>query len=156
MGLQKSLIVILLLFVSCGIKKKSVTKKEKVTEITREVISKLDRIITDSTITFLNIETLNIVSRDSTQPIRIIDSKGSTKTFYNVLSITTTKDRSIIRKALKDSKSSIITSTVGETTKVSESTKNKFKVDTTIIYVFIGIILIIFIIRLYRKYFIVF
>jgi hypothetical protein len=92
MGLQKGLILCMLL-VSCGTKKKAIKKVE--TKTITEVYTNTTNIKTDSSISYLNISELKIVSRDSTQPIVIKDSKGNTQTFYNVKYITSKKDKSV-------------------------------------------------------------
>jgi len=47
----------------------------------RNCTYKPKKLVTDSSTTYFNIETLNLVSLDSTLPIKIIDSKGNTTTF---------------------------------------------------------------------------
>ena len=120
MGLQKGLILCILV-VSCGTKKKIVKNVE--TKTITEVYTNTTTIKTDSSISYLNISELKIVSRDSTQPIIIKDSKGNTQTFYNVEYITSKKDKSILKAAVNDSMSITQTSTVGETIILQESSK---------------------------------
>ena len=122
MGLQKGLILCMLL-VSCGTKKKAIKKVE--TKTITEVYTNTNTIKTDSSISYLNISELKIVSRDSTQPIVIKDSKGNTQTFYNVKYITSKKDKSIVKRSVNDSMSVTETSTVGETIILQESIKEK-------------------------------
>ncbi len=145
-------LIICLLFMSCGIKKKTQTKTVTTTQhtITNLVQNKVQ--INDSTLTYLNIETLKIVSKDSTQPIRITDSKGNTTTFYNVTSLTTTKDKSVVRNAINKSTTTTKTSTVGSTTTVDKEVKTKFKLDTTAIYIVVGLILLLLVGRILRKF----
>lgn len=125
MGLQKGLILCMLL-VSCGTKKKILKNVE--TKTITEIYTNTTTIKTDSSISYLNISELKIVSRDSTQPIVIKDSKGNTQTFYNVEYITSKKDKSVLKKALNASETITKTSTVGQTITLQESIKEK---DTT-------------------------
>lgn len=120
MGLQKGLILCILV-VSCGTKKKILKNVE--TKTITEVYTNTTTIKTDSSISYLNISELKIVSRDSTQPIIIKDSKGNTQTFYNVEYITSKKDKSVLKTAVNDSMSITQTSTVGETIILQESSK---------------------------------
>ena len=138
---------------SCGSKKKTFTKTEKKIEIKETKSINQSKIVTDSTITYFNIETLNLVSLDSTLPIKIIDSKGNTTTFYNVKVLTTIKDRSTIKTAIKDIQSNIITSTADVTTTLNTEVKSKVKIDTTFIYIGIGLVVLFILAKFYKKYF---
>ena len=138
---------------SCGSKKKTFTKTEKKIEIKETKSINQSKIVTDSTITYFNIETLNLVSLDSTLPIKIIDSKGNTTTFYNVKVLTTIKDRSTIKTAIKDIQSNIITSTADVTTTLNKEVKSKVKIDTTFIYIGIGLVVLFILAKFYKKYF---
>ena len=122
MGLQKGLILCMLV-VSCGTKKKILKNVE--TKTITEVYTNTNTIKTDSSISYLNISELKIVSRDSTQPIVIKDSKGNTQTFYNVKYITSKKDKSVLKKAINTSETITQTSTVGQTITMQESIKEK-------------------------------
>lgn len=112
-----------MLLVSCGTKKKVVKNVE--TKTITEVFTNTTTIKTDSSISYLDISELKIVSRDSTQPIVIKDSKGYTQTFYNVKYITSKKDISVLKTAVNDSKTISQTSTVGQTITFQESIKEK-------------------------------
>ena len=122
MGLQKGLILCMLV-VSCGTKKKILKNVE--TKTITEVYTNTNTIKTDSSISYLNISELKIVSRDSTQPIVIKDSKGNTQTFYNVKYITSKKDKSVLKTAINTSETITQTSTVGQTITMQESIKEK-------------------------------
>ena len=122
MGLQKGLILCMLL-VSCGTKKKIVKNVE--TKTITEVFTNTTTIKTDSSIFYLNISELKIVSRDSTQPIVIKDSKGNTQTFYNVKHITSKKDKSVVKTDINASETITQTFTVGQTITLQESSKEK-------------------------------
>jgi len=86
---------------------------------------------------------LQIVQRDTTQPIVIKDSKGNITTFYNVKEINTKQDKSVLKTAKKDSITQ--TATVGTTIKVEEKTKVKegIKFNYWFLIVFVVIYLII-------------
>ena len=146
----------LLLLASCGSRKKNVSKISKVTEVSNTVVTNTDyrKIVTDSSTTLLNIVLLNIVAQDSTQPIKIIDSEGRITTFVNVKSISSTTDRSIIKNAVKKSEVATITNTVGSTITIDENVLNKetTKIDTGWIYLVAGIIAIIILQRIARKF----
>ena len=157
MGLQKGLILLLLiLLTSCGSRKKNASKISKVTEVSNTVVTNTDysKIVTDSSTTLLNIVLLNIVAQDSTQPIKIIDSEGRITTFVNVKSISNTTDRSVIKNAVKKSEVATITNTVGTTITIDEKVLNKetTKIDTGWIYLVAGIIAIIILQRIARKF----
>jgi hypothetical protein len=125
------ILILCLLLVGCGTRK--IQKTKALTTETRNVqnIVQQDIISTDSTLTYLNIEHFTIFAKDSTQPISIIDSKGNTTTFKNVVSITTKKDRSIVRNAINKSQSNVTTSTVGRTTTIDQEATDK-EVDNSI------------------------
>ena len=146
----------LLLLASCGSRKKNVSKISKVTEVSNTVVTNTDyrKIVTDSSTTLLNIVLLNIVAQDSTQPIKIIDSEGRITTFVNVKSISSTTDRSVIKNAVKKSEVATITNTVGSTITIDENVLNKetTKIDTGWIYLVAGIIAIIILQRIARKF----
>ena len=157
MGFQKGLILLLLiLLTSCGSRKKNVSKISTVTEVSNTVVTNTDysKIVTDSSTTLLNIVLLNIVAQDSTQPIKIIDSEGRITTFVNVKSISSITDRSIIKNAVKKSEVATITNTVGTTITIDEKVLNKetTKIDTGWIYLVVGIIAIIILQRIARKF----
>jgi ribosomal silencing factor RsfS len=149
-------IILLLTIVSCGSRKKNVSKISKVTEVSNTVVTNTDysKIVTDSSTTLLNIVLLNIVAKDSTQPIKIIDSEGRITTFVNVKSISSTTDRSVIKNAVKKSEVATITNTVGTTITVDENVLNKetTKIDTGWIYLVAGIIAIIILQRIAKKF----
>ena len=111
--------ILLLTLVSCGTKRKAL-KKTQIETISKVVIKTVK---TDSSITYLNISELQIIQKDSTQPIVIKDSKGNTTTFYNVKQINTKQDKSVLKTAKKDSITQ--TATVGTTINVEEKTKVK-------------------------------
>ena len=119
LGVKRLVGIILLLTISCGTKRKAL----KTTQI--ETVSKtITNIVkTDSSITYLNISELQIVQRDTTQPIVVKDSKGNITTFYNVKEINTKENKSVIKTAKKDSITQ--TATVGTTIQVEEKTKVK-------------------------------
>jgi hypothetical protein len=149
-------IILLLTIVSCGSRKKNVSKISKVTEVSNTVVTNTDynKIVTDSSTTLLNIVLLNIVAQDSTQPIKIIDSEGRITTFVNVKSISSTTDRSVIKNAVKKSEVATITNTVGSTITIDENVLNKetTKIDTGWIYLVAGIIAIIILQRIAKKF----
>ena len=142
--------ILLFLLAGCGTKKIQKTKS-LITE-TRNVqnIVHNDIITTDSTLTYLNIQHFTIVAKDSTQPIRITDSKGNTQTFENVVSITTKKDRSVVRNAINKSESSVTTSTVSQTTQIEQDTTKK-DIDNSIKFDWRLLIFIVFVILVYKK-----
>ena len=146
-------IIICSAVLSCGSKKKTFTKTEKKIEIKEAVLINQNKLKTDSSTTYFNIETLNLVSLDSTLPIKIIDSKGNITTFLNVKELTTIKDRSTIKTAIKDIQSNIITSTVGVTTTLNTEVKSKVKIDATFIYIGIGLVVLFILAKFYKKYF---
>jgi ribosomal silencing factor RsfS len=149
-------IILLLTIISCGSRKKNVSKISKVTEVSNTVVTNTDynKIVTDSSTTLLNIVLLNIVAQDSTQPIKIIDSEGRITTFVNVKSISSTTDRSVIKNAVKKSEVATITNTVGSTITIDENVLNKetTKIDTGWIYLVAGIIAIIILQRIAKKF----
>tara|TARA_R110000822_G_scaffold29350_4_gene86501 strand:- start:1896 stop:2381 length:486 start_codon:yes stop_codon:yes gene_type:complete len=158
MGLQKGLILLVFLSLSsCGSKKKTVIKENKETKIVSSYTSNavIDKILTDSSTTFLNIVSLNIVAQDSTKPIQIIDYKGNITTFRNVRSINTSTDKSVVKNKIKKHDKVVQTSTAGVTTTIKENSivKEKFKLDTTFIYVIIAAI-ILFLLRKHLRRFI--
>tara|TARA_R110002126_G_scaffold283741_2_gene433086 strand:+ start:977 stop:1438 length:462 start_codon:yes stop_codon:yes gene_type:complete len=132
-------IILLLTIVSCGIKKKT-TKKTQIETVTKIVTKTIK---TDSSIFYLNISELRIISLDSTKPIVIKDFKGNKTTFYNVKEINTKEDKSVLKMAKKDS--IVQTATVGTTIKVEEKTKMKqpIKINYWLIGLFVVIYLII-------------
>lgn len=148
-------LLLLLLFASCGSKKVSKTKMLTETTTKEITVIKQDKIISDSTVTYYDIETLNLVARDSTKPITIIDSKGNKKTFYNVSTITSIKDRSVLRNALNSTQSDVTTHTLGQTSIVKQdSTQKDIKRGVKIyIYLAIGIMVIILLARVYKRLF---
>jgi hypothetical protein len=119
LGVKRLAGIILLLTISCGTKRKAL-KKTQIETVTKTVTNTVK---TDSSITYLNISELQIVQRDTTQPIVIKDSKGNITTFYNVKEINTKQDKSVIKTAKKDSIAQ--TATVGTTINVEEKTKTK-------------------------------
>jgi ribosomal silencing factor RsfS len=149
-------IILLLTIISCGSRKKNVSKISKITEVSNTVVTNTDysKIVTDSSTTLLNIVLLNIVAKDSTQPIKIIDSEGRITTFVNVKSISSTTDRSVIKNAVKKSEVATINNTVGTTITVDENVLNKetTKIDTGWIYLVAGIIAIIILQRIAKKF----
>lgn len=149
MGLQKGLILCMFL-VSCGTKKKAIKNVE--TKTITEVYTNTTTIKTDSSVSYLDISELKIVSRDSTQPIIIKDSKGNTKTFYNVEYITSKKDNSVLKTAINDSKTITQTSTVGQTITLKESTKEKINTPFNYWFIIIPLIGYMIIRQFIKKY----
>ena len=149
MGLQKGLILCMLL-VSCGTKKKAIKNVE--TKTITEVYTNTTTIKTDSSVSYLDISELKIVSRDSTQPIIIKDSKGNTQTFYNVEYITSKKDNSVLKTAINDSKTITQTSTVGQTITLQESTKEKINTPFNYWFIIIPLIGYMIIRQFIKKY----
>lgn len=131
--------IILLLTISCGTKRKAL-KKTQIETVTKTVTNTVK---TDSSITYLNISELQIIQKDSTQPIVIKDSKGNTTTFYNVKQINTKQDKSVLKTAKKDSITQ--TATVGTTINVEEKTKVKepMKFNYWFLIVFVVIYLVV-------------
>ena len=160
MGFQRIVIIAFLLLASCGVKKKAFKKETKLTNTTSSYIetTTIDKVATDSTISFLNIVSLNIVAKDSTQPIKIIDSKGNVTTFVNVKSIVSLTDRSVVKSAINESESVVVTATAGSTTTIENVTveKSKFKIDTTLIYIGIAVVVIFSLRKYIRKLFLPF
>ena len=138
---------------SCGSKKKTSTKTEKKIEIKETVLINQKKAVTDSSTTYFNIETLNLVSLDSTLPIKIIDSKGNTTTFYNVKVLTTIKDKTTLKTSIKDIQSNVLTSTADVTTTLNKEVKCKVKIATTFIYIGIGLVVLFILAKFYKKYF---
>tara|TARA_B110000503_G_scaffold80004_1_gene122700 strand:- start:2876 stop:3337 length:462 start_codon:yes stop_codon:yes gene_type:complete len=141
-------IILLLTIVSCGTKRKALKKTqiETVTKIVTKTIK------TDTSTTYLNISELQIVQRDTTQPIVIKDSKGNTTTFYNVKEINTKEDRSVLKTAKKDSITS--TATVGTTIKIEEQTKIKEPIKFNYWYIIIFVIIYLIIRQFLKSFFI--
>lgn len=130
-GMVSRILVLCLLLVGCGTKKIQKTKTLKTETKKVQNIVHTGIFSSDSTLTYLNIEHFTIVAKDSTQPISITDSKGNTTTFKNAVSITTKKDRSIVRNAINKSQSNLTTSTVGQTTTIDQEATDK-EVDNSI------------------------
>ena len=149
MGLQKGLILCMLL-VSCGTKKKVVKNVE--TKTITEVFTNTTTVKTDSSISYLDISELKIVSRDSTQPIIIKDSKGYTQTFYNVEYITSKKDKSVLKTAKNDSMNITQTSTVGQTISFQESIKEKENTPLNYWYIIIPLVAYMILRQFLKKY----
>lgn len=139
-----------MLLVSCGAKKKAIKNVE--TKTITEVYTNTTTIKTDSSISYLDISELKIVSRDSTQPIIIKDSKGNTQTFYNVEYITSKKDNSVLKTAINDSKTITQTSTVGQTITLQESTKEKINTPFNYWFIIIPLIGYMIIRQFIKKY----
>ena len=141
-------IILLLTIVSCGTKRKALKKTqiETVTKIVTKTIK------TDTSTTYLNISELQIVQRDTTQPIVIKDSKGNITTFYNVKEINTKEDRSVLKTAKKDSITS--TATVGTTIKIEEQTKIKEPIKFNYWYIIIFVIIYLIIRQFLKSFFI--
>jgi len=166
MGLYKrfiillNIVVVILMLTSCGTKKKTVTKISKVSEVTSNVTidSNISRVVTDSSVALLNIVLLNIVALDSTKPIKIIDSNGKTTIFHNVKELTSTTDTSIIKTRIKEEENVVMTATAGVTTTIEEDTliKDKLKIDTTILYIVISIVVLFSLRKYIRRIFIPF
>ena len=141
-------IILLLTIVSCGTKRKALKKTqiETVTKIVTKTIK------ADSSITYLNISELQIVQRDTTQPIVVKDSKGNITTFYNVKEINTKQDKSVIKKAVIDSVTQ--TSTVGTTIQVEEKTKVKEGIKFNYWFLILPILAYIIIRKFLKTYFV--
>lgn len=140
LGVKKLVgIILILTIVSCGVKKKT-TKNTQIETVTKTITNTVK---TDTSIFYLNISELRIISLDSTKPIVIKDNKGYLTTFYNVKEINTKEDRSVLKTAKKDS--IVQTATVGTTIKVEEKTKMKqpIKINYWLIGLFVVIYLII-------------
>lgn len=149
-GMVSRILVLCLLLVGCGTRK--IQKTKTLTTETKKVQNIVHTGIfsSDSTLTYLNIEHFTIIAKDSTQPISIIDSKGNTTTFKNVVSITTKKDRSIVRNAINTSQSNVTTSTVGRTTTIDQEATDK-EVDNSIKFDWRLLVVIVFGILVYQK-----
>lgn len=149
-GMVSRILILCLLLAGCGTKK--IQKTKTLTTETKKVQNIVHTGIfsSDSTLTYLNIEHFTIVAKDSTQPISIIDSKGNTTTFKNVVSITTKKDRSIVRNAINTSQSNVTTSTVGRTTTIDQEATDK-EVDNSIKFDWRLLVVIVFGILVYQK-----
>ena len=148
LGVKRLVGIILLLTISCGTKRKAL----KTTQI--ETVSKtITNIVkTDSSITYLNISELQIVQRDTTQPIVIKDSKGNITTFYNVKEINTKENKSVIKTAKKDSITQ--TATVGTTIQVEEKTKVKEGMKFNYWYLILPILAYIILRKFLKTYFV--
>lgn len=149
-GMVSRILVLCLLLVGCGTKKIQKTKTLKTETKKVQNIVHTGIFSSDSTLTYLNIEHFTIVAKDSTQPISITDSKGNTTTFKNVVSITTKKDRSIVRNAINTSQSNLTTSTVGRTTIIDQEATDK-EVDNSIKFDWRLLVVIVFGILVYQK-----
>jgi hypothetical protein len=149
MGLKKGLILCMFL-VSCGTKKKSVKNLE--TKTIKEVLTKTTNIKTDSSIYYLDISELKIVSRDSTKPIILKDSKGYTQTFYNVKYITSKKDQSVLKTSKNDSMNITQTSTVGQTISYQESIKEKESTPINYWYLIIPFVVYMILRQFLKRY----
>lgn len=149
-GMVSRILILCLLLAGCGTKK--IQKTKTLTTETKKVQNIVHTGIfsSDSTLTYLNIEHFTIVAKDSTQPISITDSKGNTTTFKNVVSITTKKDRSIVRNAINTSQSNVTTSTVGRTTTIDQEATDK-EVDNSIKFDWRLLVVIVFGILVYQK-----
>jgi hypothetical protein len=141
-------IILLLTIVSCGTKRKAL-KKTQIETVTKIVTNTVK---TDSSITYLNISELQIVQRDTTQPIVIKDSKGNTTTFYNVKQINTKQDKSVLKTAKKDSITQ--TATVGTTINVEEKTKVKEGIKFNYWYLILPILAYIILRKFLKTYFV--
>jgi hypothetical protein len=141
-------IILLLTIVSCGTKRKAL-KKTQIETVTKIVTNTVK---TDSSITYLNISELQIVQRDTTQPIVIKDSKGNTTTFYNVKEINTKQDKSVLKTAKKDSITQ--TATVGTTINVEEKTKVKEGIKFNYWYLILPILAYIILRKFLKTYFV--
>ena len=95
---------------------------------------------------------MQIVQRDTTQPIVIKDSKGNTTTFYNVKQINTKQDKSVLKTDKKDSITQ--TETVGTTINVEEKTKNKEPMKFNYWYLILPILAYIIIRKFLKTYFV--
>jgi hypothetical protein len=144
LGVKRLVGIILLLTISCGTKRKAL-KKTQIETVTKTVTNTVK---TDSSITYLNISELQIIQKDSTQPIVIKDSKGNTTTFYNVKQINTKQDRSVLKTAKKDSITQ--TATVGTTINVEEKTKVKEPMKFNYWFL-IGFVVIYLVVRKFLK-----
>lgn len=150
-GMVSRILVLCLLLVGCGTKKIQKTKTLKTETKKVQNIVHTGIFSSDSTLTYLNIEHFTIVAKDSTQPISITDSKGNTTTFKNAVSITTKKDRSIVRNAINTSKSNVTTSTVGQTTTIDQEATDK-DIDNSIKFNYWYLILPILAYVIIRKF----
>lgn len=160
-GMGKHVCLLLLfLLASCGAKQKTTKTETKVETIQKTVQQSVQKnvITTDSTLTLLNIISLNIVALDSTKPIEIVDHKGNKTKFYNVAKLTSTTDNSIVKSKVNKVDSVVATATAGVTTNIEETKveKSKTKIDTTIIYIGIGLLVLYSLRRHIRKLFIPF
>ena len=148
LGVKRLVGIILLLTISCGTKRKAL-KKTQIETVTKIVTNTVK---TDSSITYLNISELQIVQRDTTQPIVIKDSKGNTTTFYNVKQINTKQDKSVLKTAKKDSITQ--TATVGTTIQVEEKTKVKEGIKFNYWYLILPILAYIILRKFLKTYFV--
>lgn len=141
-------IILLLTIVSCGTKRKALKKTQ--TKTVTEIVTKTVK--TDSSITYINISELQIIQKDSTQPIIIKDYKGNTTTFYNVKQINTKQDKSVLKTAKKDSL--IQTSTVGTTINVEEKTKIKEPIKFNYWYIIVFVVVYLVVRKFLKTYFV--
>jgi len=141
-------IILLLTIVSCGTKRKAL-KKTQIETVTKIVTNTVK---TDSSITYLNISELQIVQRDTTQPIVVKDSKGNITTFYNVKEINTKENKSVIKTAKKDSITQ--TATVGTTIQVEEKTKIKESIKFNYWFIIVFVIIYLIIRKFIKTYFV--
>ena len=95
---------------------------------------------------------MQIIQKDSTQPIVIKDYKGNTTTFYNVKQINTKQDKSVLKTAKKDSITQ--TATVGTTINVEEKTKTKEPIKFNYWYLIIFVIIYLIIRKFIKTYFV--
>jgi hypothetical protein len=140
--------IILLLTISCGTKRKAL-KKTQIETVTKTVTNTVK---TNSSITYLNISELQIIQKDSTQPIVIKDSKGNTTTFYNVKQINTKQDKSVLKTAKKDSITQ--TATVGTTINVEEKTKTKEPMKFNYWYLIVFVVIYLVVRKFLKTYFV--
>jgi len=148
LGVKRLAGIILLLTISCGTKRKAL-KTTQIETVTKTVTNTVK---TDSSITYLNISELQIIQKDSTQPIVIKDSKGNTTTFYNVKQINTKQDKSVLKTAKKDSITQ--TATVGTTINVEEKTKIKEPMEFNYWLLILPILAYIIIRKFLKTYFV--
>lgn len=154
MGQFYKVILLALLMASCGVKKKRTTiiKEKEVSNTIKKEIKEVITVKNDTSVFYMDITTLTIKALDSTKPVQIIDSKGNKTTFYNTASLTTIKDKSVLKKAINDSSSTTTSATVGTTLTIEkeEITKDKFKIDFN--FAIIGVIVAFIILLRLRKF----
>lgn len=148
LGEKRLVGIILLLTISCGTKRKAL-KKTQIETVTKTVTNTVK---TDSSITYLNISELQIIQKDSTQPIVIKDSKGNTTTFYNVKQINTKQDKSVLKTAKKDSITQ--TATVGTTINVEEKTKTKEPMEFNYWFLIVFVVIYLVVRKFLKTYFV--